>query len=259
MNNAPIGGGGRPGDPGPGFFFVNKFGRNPDVDTASTPEDIWSGGGVYPWIDPAVPVELEVLSTGAGAANDTLAGTGAQTLEIDLLDSDGNAVTVPIDMDGANPVNIPGGPFTAHNRMLVATAGASEENEGQIVLRTQGGGTTYGIIDFNVALGGGAGQSLQAIYTVPAGKKGIIKRHWARLDKFPGTTAQGRIAVKPAGGAWNTKETFAFSEDNPHEAVYPDKTGIEISAGAQIKIEVFDVGANDAVIDAGFDIEGEGA
>ena len=252
-----IGSGAPAGEQGPGYFAVNKFGRNPEIDTGTTPEDIWSGGGLYPWIDPASPVELEILSTGAGAANDTLLGSGARTLDIELLDATGNRVVKSVDMAGATPVNITGGPFTAHNRMDVMTAGASEENEGQIILRTQGGGTTYGIIDFNAALGGGAGQSLQAVYTVPAGKKGVIGRHWARLDKFPGTTAQLRIAIKPFGGAWNTKETFPIGTDKNHDVTYPDRTGIEIGPRTQVKIEVFSVAANDAVIDAGFDIQGE--
>ena len=51
-----LGNGAIAGEQGPGFFSVNKFGRNPDIDTGSTPEDVWSGGGLYPFIDPASPV-----------------------------------------------------------------------------------------------------------------------------------------------------------------------------------------------------------
>ncbi len=251
-----IGNGAPAGAPGPGAFSVNKFGRNPDVDTATTPEDAWSGGGLYPWIDPASPVELEILSD---STNDTLLGSGARTVEIELLDATGNRVIKTIDMDGTTPVNISGGPFTAHNRAEVDESGTSEENAGTITLRAQGGGTTYGIIDFNVALGGGAGQTLQAIYTVPAGEKGIIRRHWARLAKFPGTDAELRIVTRPFGGSWNTKETFPISETVQHDVQYPNGEGIEIGARTQVRIEIFSVGANDAVISAGFDIKGENA
>jgi hypothetical protein len=73
------------------------------------------------------------------------------------------------------------------------------------------------------------------------------------------TTAQLRIATKPSGGAWNTKETFPISADKIHDITYPGRTGISVGPLTQVKIEVFDVGANDAVIDAGFDIEGEDA
>lgn len=245
------------GEQGPGYFFVNKFGRNPDVDTGTTPEDAWSGGGLYPWIDPASPVELEVVSTDV---NDTGAGAGAQTVDFELLDSAGNKVIKTITMDGTTAVPVPGGPFTAHNTGQVLTSGASEKNEGTISIRDSGGGTVRGIIDFNAALGGGAGRTLQAIYTMESGnnpKKGKIKRHWARLDRFPGGNAQGRIVVRSAGGSWNTRETFAFSDSARHDVTYPGRTGIEIAAGAQIRMEIFDVSANDIVIDAGFDIEGE--
>ena len=252
-----IGNGAQAGEQGPGFFFTNKFGRNPDIDTASTPEDVWSGGGLYPFIDPAAPVELEILSVGAGAANDTLLGSGARTVGITLLDATGNEVIKTIEMAGATPVNIPGGPFTAHNTSQVIESGATGFNEGAITLRTQGGGTTYGLIDFNAALGGGAGRTLQAAYTVAAGKKGRIKRHWAALSKFPGTDAEGRIVIRPLGGSWNTMESFALSETTPHETVYPDRSGIEVGAGTQVRMEIFVVGANDTIISAGFDIEGE--
>lgn len=249
-----IGNASRPGDPGPGFFTVNKFGRNPDVDTTGVPEDVWSGGGLYPF--QAAPVNLEILS---GSALDDDGNTGANTVEVEGLDANWDIQTEIVTMDGVTPVNLVNQYIRAY-RAKVITAGNLETNAGIITIRDQGGGgSDRAIIPFDAALGGGAGQTLMAIYPVPAGKKAIIRRHWSRLDKFPGTDAQMRIVVRPFGEAWQTKETWSVSENNNHDVTYPDKTGIEVPAKSDIRIETFVVGANDVVIDAGFDLELEDA
>lgn len=248
-----IGTGGVFGQPGPGHFTVNKFGRNPDVDTGTTPEDIWSGGGEYPF--PSSPVSLEILSS---AAADDDGDTGANTVEIEGLDANWELQTETVTMNGVAAVNL-AKQYIRIFRAKVLTAGTDGENAGIITIRDQGAGTIRAIIDFNAALGGGAGQTLMAIYTIPAGKKGVIRRHWARLDRFPGTDAQMRIVIRPFGGAWLTKETWSISETNNHDVEYPNGAGIEVTEKTDIRMEVFVVGANDVVIDAGFDIEGEDA
>jgi hypothetical protein len=65
----------------PGYRRVTAIGNNPDLDTATLPEDIWSGGGQYPWMTGATA--LEVVSD---SANDAAAGTGARTVTINGLD-----------------------------------------------------------------------------------------------------------------------------------------------------------------------------
>ncbi|MCK5603201.1 hypothetical protein KAR91_15065 [Candidatus Pacearchaeota archaeon] len=244
-----IGNGGPAGEQGPGFFSINKFGRNSDVDTGSVPEDIWSGGGLYPFIDPATPKVLEVLSD---SGEDAVGGTGAHTVEFEILDGSGNKITETITLTGATPVDLAGGVLlSAFNRGTVLVSGSSESNVGILTVRDKVGGTVRGLIE------AGEGQTLQAIYTHPVGSKGNIRRHWARLAKFPGTDAELRIVTRPFGGSWNTKETFSISEAVHHNVTYPPRTGIEIGPREQVRIEVFTVLANDAVISAGFDIEGE--
>lgn len=250
-----IGNGGPAGEQGPGFFAVGKFGRNGEIDTGTVPEDIWSGGGLYPWIDPNAPIALEVLSN---SGEDAVGGTGAYAVEFEVLDGPGHKIVETITLLGATPVDLASGiPLSALNRGIVIVSGSSGANVGDIIIRDKVGGTVRGRIEFNAALGGGAGQTLQAIYTHPAGKKGQIRRHWARLAKFPGTDAELRILTRPFGGSWNTKETFSISEAVHHDVTYPQRSGIEIGPREQVRIEVFTVLSNDAVISAGFDIEGE--
>lgn len=244
------GNGGIFGTPGPGYFFDNKFGRNPDIDTAGVPEDVWPGGGLYPFLaDVAV---VEVLSD---SVNDTAEGTGARTILFENLDGAWAEDSVIISLNGTTPVILPRG-IIRNNRGKVLTAGSIGKNAGNITLRDSPGGTIRQIISFDT-LALGLGQTTFGLRSIPAGKKAKIIRHWAKLDKFPGSTAQGRIVIREFGGAWQTKETFSIQEDTPHLTEYPKNTGIEVGEKSDIRMEIFSVVANDTFVDAGFDIEGE--
>lgn len=65
----------------PGYRRIAAIGNNPDLDTATLPEEIWTGGGQYPWM--TGNTALEILSS---SANDASAGTGARTVSISGLD-----------------------------------------------------------------------------------------------------------------------------------------------------------------------------
>ena len=43
--------------------LTTKYGRNPDVDTASTPEDMWNGGSEYSGFDATDNEDIEVFSS----------------------------------------------------------------------------------------------------------------------------------------------------------------------------------------------------
>ncbi len=52
-----------------GLSIVNKFGRNPDVDAGSTPEDVWNGGGTYAGFPTGSTEQFQVFSSSASANN----------------------------------------------------------------------------------------------------------------------------------------------------------------------------------------------
>jgi hypothetical protein len=60
----------------PGMSHVNKFGRNPDIDTATTPEDIWDVGGLY--VPPTQGRTHDIASSSANDAG-TLVSSGTAT------------------------------------------------------------------------------------------------------------------------------------------------------------------------------------
>ena len=81
-----------------GYSNVSKFGYNPTVGSSDY-ESIWEGSNAYPWMSAAD--QLEVLSS---SANDTSAGTGARTVELQGLDSSWNLLTETVTMNGTSAV-----------------------------------------------------------------------------------------------------------------------------------------------------------
>jgi hypothetical protein len=67
--------------------------------------DIWEGGALtIPEPNQSVGQQIQILSTGTGAANDTLAGTGAQRVRLDFITTDNVLVFEELDLDGVTPV-----------------------------------------------------------------------------------------------------------------------------------------------------------
>ena len=50
------------------YEIDTKFGRNPDIDTGSTPEDLWNGGSVYTGFNATQDEDIEVFSANAADA-----------------------------------------------------------------------------------------------------------------------------------------------------------------------------------------------
>lgn len=65
----------------PGYRRVTALGNNPDVDTGAA-EEIWTAGGIYPFMTAAT--SLEIVSSSAA---DDSAGTGARTVLVNGLDA----------------------------------------------------------------------------------------------------------------------------------------------------------------------------
>lgn len=152
-----------------GHSRVATLGNNPDIDTGTVPEAVWSGAslGVLNGVDhkdvqlPATAVAMELVSD---SASDTLAGVGARTVTIDYLDSTYTSKTTVVSLNGTTAVALPENVLRVNN-LRVATAGTvGGNNVGNISIRASGGlGVTYGY------LASGLGVARSSLYTVPLG------------------------------------------------------------------------------------------
>lgn len=125
--------------------------------------DIWTGGGAYPWM--AAATSLEVLSA---SANDSSAGTGARTITISGLDANYNEISAVVTMNGVAPVAVPI-QFLRINGITVTTNGTLRRNDGQITVRDAGGGTVRGLMPVGTIADQTPARAKQSQYTVPAG------------------------------------------------------------------------------------------
>ena len=136
----------------------SQLGYNGDVGTSS--ETVWTPGGEYVW--PAAAQQMEVVSSGA---QDTGAGTGIQQVQLFYLDAAFVEKSVILTMAGVVAVPTVVADIFRPQTMHAYRFGANFVAAGNIILRTLGGGTTYGQISQ------GFTRSRDCRWTVPVGKR----------------------------------------------------------------------------------------
>lgn len=227
----------RVGDP------IHKFGSNAAVSTST--DTIWAQGGDYKWQAAAT-----VVSVTSSDANDDSVGTGARTVVLEGLDTNYAEISETVIMDGTTVVDTTAS-FLRLHRMYVATAGTGLTNAGTIYAAVTGDVyTTPGVPDTTVdimsTIAIGEGQTLQAFYTVPAGKTGyLLYLAASTADAVNAGTIV--LRTRAFGGAFRTQNRFvvlegSFAHIYEIPVRYPEKTDLEVigTSGAS----TIDVAAN---------------
>ena len=149
-------------------------------------QDIWEVDGSLVYL--AAADKLEILSD---SANDTLAGTGAQTVLISGLDENYVEQSQLVELNGTTPVETDDD-FLRFRQLTVATVGSGDENEGTITVRTKTSGDTQGVILPD------KGISFNSHFTVPAEKVAIILQAASFIPKDDDIRLLNRI--RPLNG-----------------------------------------------------------
>lgn len=201
-----------------GYSHINKFGYRDSL--ASTYQAIWDGTTAYPYIGTAGPA--------------TATGTDVGTVvEVQGLDQDYNLQVENITVGGdAGAINF----IRVFRAIVVSGTNAADIN---IVVDT----ATRAIIQAE------AGQTLMAVYTIPAGKTGYLLKIQGSIDK-QNADAIFRLMARPFGGVFNIKGQFGTAAGNYITYDYPvplkfdEKTDIEIrskSGGTLGAGAIFDI------------------
>jgi hypothetical protein len=202
-----------------GAETLYKFGINSDVNIG-TNEDCWAGGGLYVW-----PTIATVVSSVSSSVSDTSAGIGARTMTIYGLNTSFERIQETVTLNGITPV-LTTTLFYRVYRMIIDTAGTGQTNEGTIISSINS--SPVAAIDI------GAGQTQQAIYTVPANHKLLIHKIFAGVGKKSATSGSIYFYVRPFGGAWNVKQVIGvtantFERELDFPLYLPEKTDIRMA------------------------------
>ena len=198
---------------------IYKFGFNSAIST--TEETVWDEGGVH-----AYPT----------AAADAAAGTGARKVTIEGLDSDYKVQTVEITLNGTTAVASTE-TFIRVYRAFVSEAGSGGTNTGAISISTSS--------TVRAEISAGQGQTLMAVYTVPADYTGYIVG-WSIGS---GATAankylDSRLIVRDPDGILLTKARTTISNTT---VIQPFGKAIEVAAKSDVEIRAKTSSGTDAV------------
>lgn len=233
----------------PGWERVEKFGRNPNIGTATTPEDVWFGGGIYTG-QPSTgnPETIEVFSDNAA---DSAAGTGLRTLRVvGLLTSDSTTyVSEDLIMNGVTPVTSVNSWYRI-NRVFGLTGGSSETNVGTLTVRH-----TITIANIFAVISPGVSQTQIAAWTVPASRNLIVNRlliSIARSGGNPGS-ANIQLVVREFGSSiWRAIQNFELTTATD---LQQNGLSLLIPARSDLKIRVESVSDNGTIVTGTIDGE----
>lgn len=202
-----------------GYKHVNKFGFNDTVGTSFEPIYVGSENFTY-------PTNAGPVSVVSDSSNDSETGSGARTVNLEGLDANYDTITETITLDGINPA-VSNGSFIRLFRMRVETAGSSSSAEGVIT-------ATVGGLDLAVLDPTYDNQTLQATFTVPAGKKAYLIRMQATSTKDNKAAMVGLFTRSNApDSVFTVKQLVEVFRNSvvvqfPVPLEFPEKTDIEL-------------------------------
>lgn len=219
-------------------FTVTKFGQNPDIDTATVPEDIWNAGGVYTGF-PTSDIETVTVTSGSGATDSGL------TLYIQGKDGSYNIQTETITLNGSG-VGVTANTYRRVDRAYVVTpASGQTTNNGDLTATHT---TTTGNVFFKILAG--TGQTNLCLYTIPAGYTGYLKSYRASMADTTSNQAQMVFWTRENGKAVRLQRAFSVSTAYPFDVrlysgvSFPEKTDIALRCTSVVN--------NNGVIQASF-------
>ena len=201
-----------------GHTIMSKFGQNNALSAGY--EDIWDGGGTYPYPANATASITHLYSTDGGDNQD---------IEVQGLSADGTLTVQTITLTNTTVVAL----TTPLWRVFRLKNMGTTDNAGVVHASVSDKATSYA----QIAIGNN--QTLMALYTIPLGKTGYLLQGTNSIIGTNRTyTVDGKMFMRQYGGVFQLKKTFGLSADgtsymvmpHPLPAKIPAKTDIRVSA-----------------------------
>ena len=212
-----------------GYSSVEKFGRNPNV--ATSIETVWQHGGIYQYLTTASQIFVYSAS-----ADDGVGQIGAIKVTVQGLDENWNIISEELTVNGAGSTAT----FLRVYRAFITDAGSAGYNKGNLIISTQSSGAGTVLADIGGDGTGvnfvGYGQTMLALYTVPAGKTAYVTQWTIGVGNYnTSTSAFLRTRLPVNGFVMTTRDTMAVSggfhvKNYSIPLKFDEKTDIEVQA-----------------------------
>jgi len=220
-----------------GVSQIQKSGRNPNVTSASVPEDIWNGSAVYAGFPLGAP---EVLRFSSSSASDT----GVVTYMYLASNTSTSYQTATITLNGTTPV-LGVSAWRVHSASY-SNAGLTF-NVGTITCQHN---VTTANIFFQMPVG--TNQTYVSAYTVPFGSTAFVKSVFAGVNTTTSMAVQHALWIRETTKSPRLRRNGSFSNTNN----YLDHTVLlKIPALTDITLRITSTTSNTGqVIVGGFDL-----
>jgi len=210
-----------------GVTHVHRIGYNPDIDTGTDPETVWTHGGLYPWSAWNTAGTLSVVSSSASDVTPVI---------ITGLDANMVEQTETITLTGTTPV-VTTKQFKRITDIMVTTT----TNVGEIDV-SKGSDVVACVL-------AGEGRSSNAFYTVPAGKTGYLYCGDCSVNLNKEITV--KFYVRRPGSAFMIAHVVELaSASYRYDFPFPEA----LPAGTDLEVRVDNANDNNCRVSANFDI-----
>lgn len=224
-------------------FFLRKFGRAGDIDAINW--DIYDvSTGSYEF--PTVAFQTVCIA----GSNDVVGSNGVHSIVIEGLNAAGAEITEVATLTGATAKTLANSYYRV-NRAYIKKTGATLTNSWNIDIKHTGSATL-------ARISANAGQTLQAIYTMPAGVSGHVKHWYGELNReTTQVIVQGtiRFQTRNVGEGWRTQDAGAAGSTIGIDRRF-DNSVFTIKPLTDIRLRVTAINTNNVAAYAGFEIEG---